>query len=284
MAWERKIPFGYMMQNGNIIPHPTECEAVKTIFAMYCGGVSYNSIAAEMMAQGIPYYQKTNRWNKNMVSRILENERYLGADGYPQLVANSDFLSARLLRQTKTTYTPCPKEVQPIKGKASCAVCGGRMKRDTKSGHPRWQCQNPDCGLIVHIKDNDLLGGIQSLVEKLAQKPHLLVIPSQEKPLSIDAIRIENELNLCLNRAGTSPEYLKSLIFAAAAERYNSTPDPTPAYKSEQLQERLGQYPHTKETLTELFQKYVSAVLIGKENAITLQLPDGTVFNPEEGE
>ena len=284
MAWERKIPFGYMMRNGSVIPHPTECEAIKTIFAMYCGGTSYNDIVAEMMAQGIPYYQKTARWNKNMVSRILENERYIGADNYPRLIADSDFLAAQLLRQMKTAYAPCPAEIQPIKEKAICAVCGGRMKRDTKSGHPRWRCQNPDCGIIVRIKDDDLIEVIQLQVEKLANAPHLLIIPPQEKTSSIDAIRIQNELNLCLNRAGTSPEYLKSLIFAAAAERYNNTPDPTPAYESEQLRERLGQYPHTKEVLTELFQKYVSDVLIGAGCNITLQLPNGTVFNPKEGE
>lgn len=284
MAWERKTPFGYMMQSGNIVPHPAESEAVKIIFTMYCSGASYNSIAAEMMAQGIPYYQKTDRWNKNMVSRILENERYIGAGNYPRLITDSDFLSAHLLRQTKTAYTPCPKEIKPIQEKAVCAVCGDRMKRDTKNGHPRWKCQNPNCGLIVHIKDDDLLGAIQSQVEKLAENPHLLVTPLQEMPLSIDAIRIQNELNLCLNRAGTSPEYLKSLIFAAAEERYNSTPDPTPTYESEQLQEQLGQYPYSKETLTELFQKYVSAVLIGAGNTIALRLPDGTTFDPEKGE
>jgi len=283
MAWERKIPFGYAMQNGNIIPHSKESEAVRIIFAMYCGGASYGRIAAEMMEQGIPYYKKTNRWNKNMVSRILENERYLGADGYPKLVTDSDFLSARFLRQTKTAYAPAPKEIQPIKEKAVCAACGGRMKRDTKNGHPRWQCQNPDCGLIVHIKDDDLLEATKKQLEKLAKAPHFLVTPSQETAPSIDAIRIQNELNLCLNRAGTSPEYLKSLIFASAEERYNSTPDPTPDYEAEQFQQQLEQYPYTTETLTELFQKYVAAVLIGVDG-ITLRLSDGTVFNPKEGE
>lgn len=282
MAWERKIPFGYMMQSGSIIPHPAESETVKTIFTLYCGGASYNSIAAEMMAQGIPYYRKTNRWNKNMVSRILENERYIGADGYPRLVTDSEFLSARLLRQTKTAYTPCPKEIQPIKEKAVCAVCGGRMKRDTKNGHPRWQCQNPECRCRVALGDESLLKALGGLLQELAKSPHLLVLPSQERPPSIDSIRIQNELNLCLNRAGSSPGYLKNLIFAAAEERYNSTPDPTPAYEIERLRERLEQQPHTKETLAELFQKYVSSILMGADS-IALQLPDGTVFSPEKG-
>lgn len=149
----------------------TRGRAKRSIFTLYCGGASYNSIVAEMMDQGIPYYQKTNRWNKNMVSRILENERYIGAGGYPRLVSDSDFLSARLLRQTKTDYSPCPKEIQPVKEKTVCAVCGGRMKRDTKNGHPSWQCQNPECGCRIHLSDDSLLGTLWGICFKNWQKP-----------------------------------------------------------------------------------------------------------------
>lgn len=284
MAWERKIPFGYRMEGGIVTAHPKESKAVETIFTLYCGGTSYNGIAEEMMTQGIPYHQKTPRWNKNMVARILENERYIGAGGYPKLIADDKFLSAQLLRQNKTAYTHCPKEIEPIKEKAVCAVCGEKMKRDIKNGYPRWLCQNSECGCRNRISDETLLDTLKELLEKLANTSPLLPAPIQEKSPSIDAIRIQNELNLCLNRAGTSPEYLKSLIFAAAEERYNSTPDPTPAYENEQLREQLGQYPYAKDTLTELFQQYVSAVLIGTESSIALRLPDGTVFRSEEGE
>lgn len=97
------------MDGGIITAHLKESEAVKTIFTLYRGGASYNGIAVEMMAQGIPYHQKTSRWNKNMVARILENQRYIGAGGYPRLVADEQFLSAQLLRRTKTAYVPCPR-------------------------------------------------------------------------------------------------------------------------------------------------------------------------------
>jgi len=283
MAWERKIPFGYMIQNGELLPHPQESEAVKMIFSLYCGGASYGKIAAEMMRRGISYYRKTNRWNKNMVSRILENERYLGADSYPRLVSDSKFLSVQLLRQTKTAYTPCPAEIRPIKSKAVCAICGAKMWRDTKSGHPRWRCENPDCGQIVRISDSDLLDGIKGQLQRLAQNPDRLTVPDPPQCLSIETIRIQKELALCFNRSGTSPEYMKALIFAAAEERYKSTPAPTPAYEIQRLQERLKQSPNSKESLIALFQ-HVTAILIGAEKAVSLRLPGGTAFNSEEGE
>ena len=53
MAWQRKTPFGYMIQNGEIIRHPQESGAVRDIFARYLLGESYSQIAGEMERLGI---------------------------------------------------------------------------------------------------------------------------------------------------------------------------------------------------------------------------------------
>lgn len=83
MAWQRKIPFGYQVQNGRINCQPEEAKFVRSIFSHYLLGSSYSQIADEMARQGVRYHQHTAQWNKHMVKRILENERYLGMDGYP---------------------------------------------------------------------------------------------------------------------------------------------------------------------------------------------------------
>ena len=106
MAWQRKIPFGYQVQNGRINCHPEEAELVRAIFSRYLLGGSYSQIADEMTQQGVRYHQHTAQWNKHMVKRILENERYLGMDGYPQLVTDEEFLAARLRRGEQNTYAP----------------------------------------------------------------------------------------------------------------------------------------------------------------------------------
>ena len=122
MAWQRKIPFGYQVQNGRINCHPEEAELVRAIFSRYLLGGSYSQIADEMTQQGVRYHQHTAQWNKHMVKRILENERYLGMDGYPQLVTDEEFLAVRLRRGgEQNTYAPCPSEIIPIRDKAVCA-------------------------------------------------------------------------------------------------------------------------------------------------------------------
>lgn len=44
----RNIPFGYRMENGKIIFHPTESQAVKDIFSDYLGGQSLLKIAQSL--------------------------------------------------------------------------------------------------------------------------------------------------------------------------------------------------------------------------------------------
>ena len=194
MAWQRKTPFGYQIQNGRITCHPEEAESVRYIFSHYLLGSSYNQIADEMAQQGVRYHQHTAQWNKHMVKRILENERYLGLDGYPRLIADEEFLAVRLRRGEQNTYAPCPSEILPIRDKAVCALCGEKMARDTKShGRPCWRCKNPECGCSIYLDDSVILELVIQKLKELAKSPERIQLP-QAAPASTDALRIENEL------------------------------------------------------------------------------------------
>ena len=92
MAKNRRIPFGYQMINGEITTHPREVYAVSKIFAEYLKGRSLLDISKEIQAENIPYHPGDNcQWNKNMVKRILENEKYLGNNVYPQIISPDIF-------------------------------------------------------------------------------------------------------------------------------------------------------------------------------------------------
>ena len=282
MAWQRKTPFGYMVQGGETVPCPAEADAVQGIFARYLAGASYSRIAEEMSKGNIPYHQHTNHWNKHMVKRILENGKYLGTDGYPRLVSDEDFLAVQLQREDKTDYAPCPAGLGPIREKAVCAVCGSRITRDTKShGRPRWVC--PDCGATVHISDERLQEQASQRLRQLADAPDLLTQPpTPEAVPSLDALRIQNELNLCFNRSDINPDYMKTLIFAAAAEQYAVLPDLTPVHDMEVLRDRLKTGCVNDSDLQELLAKAVKAVRIGGQDYIELELTNGTMIRKEQ--
>ena len=117
MAWQRKTPFGYMIRDGLIQPHPQETDTVRYIFGQYLAGASLLAIAEDMTRQGIRYHSHTAAWNKNMVKRILENSKYIGADNWPRLVPDEDFAAAQRLRTERNTYAPLPTDIRPIQGK-----------------------------------------------------------------------------------------------------------------------------------------------------------------------
>ncbi len=286
MAWQRKIPFGYQIRDGLIQPHPQEADAVRYIFGQYLAGASLLSIAESMTQQGIRYHRHTAEWNKNMVKRILENAKYTGAEGYPLLVSDEDFAAAQRQRAKRNTYAPLAAEIRPISGMVVCARCGGRMARGTRShGRVGWRCQTADCGQVVTISDEVLTELVNNLLKELAQSPHLLTAPEPKRAeLNMDAIRLQNELTMALNRGSESPEYIKTLALAVAAQRYGQLPDPTPAHDMEQLRRRLEQGPVDTDTLAGLLSAAVQAVRLTPEKNVELELVNGQIITEAKEE
>ena len=98
MAKNRTIPFGYCMRNGQIITEPTESKAVVKIFEEYLNGSSFLQITKLMEFEKIRYTANSEHWNKNMVKRIIENEKYLGNGKYPQIIDEETFKIANAKR------------------------------------------------------------------------------------------------------------------------------------------------------------------------------------------
>ncbi len=281
MAWQRKIPFGFVIRDGMTQPHPQEANAVKYIFGQYLAGASLLAIAEAMTRQGIRYHQHTAQWNKNMVKRVLENTKYTGADGWPRLVTDENFIAAQRQRTRRNTYAPLGAEIRSVRGKAVCALCGGRMIRaDRAYGQVHWKCQNEDCGLRVSLSDGALSQSVDERLRELVQAPHLLTAPEPRRAApTMDAIRLQNELTVALNRSSESAEYIKKLALALAAQRYKSLPDPTPAHELEQLRARLEQGPADATTLADLLSTAVRAVRLTPDRRVELELVNGTIIN-----
>lgn len=280
MAWQRKIPFGYMIRDGVVQPHPQETDAVRYIFGQYLAGASLLTIAEDMTQQGVRYYQHTAEWNKNMVKRILENSKYIGVDGYPRLVPDEDFTAAQRQRKSRNIYAPLAAEIRPVCGMVVCAQCGGRMARGTRSrGRVQWKCQNPDCGQSVFLSDEALAELVNRRLRELAQSPHLLTAPEPKRAApTMDAIRLQNELTTALNRGSEKPEYLKTLALAVTAQRYEQLPDPTPAHDLERLRTQLEQNRANADTLADLLRIAVRAVRLAPDKKVALELVNGTII------
>lgn len=116
----RKLPFGYKMVMGEIVIHPQEAQAVQGIYARYLAGASFSDITDHLKEKGPPY-DADKPWNKNMVARILEDNRYAGTERFPAI------LSAEQLQEVAQRRSERKPTVQITEAqKALRRLCNGR--------------------------------------------------------------------------------------------------------------------------------------------------------------
>ena len=138
----RTILYGYEVKNGKYLVLESEATVVRDIFADYIGGKSLKAIAAELTAQGIIYYLDKTVWTKNLISRIIANPKYAGADGYPSIISLTDFeLANKRKSDMGGTQTELPEITTLIKSKLVCSCCGQNMGRRNKwRSREKWLC------------------------------------------------------------------------------------------------------------------------------------------------
>ncbi|MCM1221346.1 MAG: recombinase family protein [Lachnospiraceae bacterium] len=225
MAKNRTIPFGYCMRNGEIIAEPTESKAVVRIFEEYLNGSSFLQIARLMESEKIRYTVDSYHWNKNMVKRIIENEKYLGNGKYPQIIDEETFKIANEKRVQKAVISVISEDLQEIKNRTYCLECGHRLSRI--SGNCRcekWDCRNPDCyRLEYQLTDQMIIGSVLTVLNTAIANPNLLESDDEISVYSptADVIRKQNEISQMLDSAQPDFERIKSEIFRLAEMKYN---------------------------------------------------------------
>lgn len=242
----RKLPFGYQMQMGEIIRNESEAKAVQDIFLQYTLGVSLKEIAEQMRKAG-PTYDVGKSWNKNMIARILENPKYTGADNYPRLVDIKLFEAAAAKRQTKQRLperTPAQKALRRI--------C-------TKPPTPEIEQQ------------------VTNLLGRLAEQPERITQP--ETANSPQHSTTQADLDSILNTQPLDEEAARSLIFRLAQEQYDAIGDAE--YETERLRRLFATFECTAELNAELLQSVVSAVLVTHQT-VRLHLKNGQIIGKDD--
>ena len=186
MRSNRKRPFGYKMEFGEVVLHPMEAETVRWIYDQYLAGVSYNALADKLRERGIPY-DGDKPWNKNMAARILADRRYTGDGRFPSIIPEGQFHMVQARRQERTTpskKTPAQKELRKL--------CGGSP--------PAW-VERQVLGLLNH----------------LIQHPKLITCPVMEGGPPPEAKKLRRELDELLHRPPVDETKARGLAFRLAA-------------------------------------------------------------------
>ena len=191
MGSNRKRPFGYKMEFGEVVLHPVEAETVRWIYDHYLAGAGYNALIDKLRERGVPY-DGDKPWNKNMAARILADRRYTGEGGFPSIIPKEQFQMVQARRQERTT--PCQKS--PAQ-KELRKLCGGSP--------PVWVERQ-----------------VQGLLNRLIQRPERIICPVLEDEPPPEAKKLRRELDELLHRPPVDEAQAKNLAFRLAALQLNA--------------------------------------------------------------
>ena len=79
------------------------------------------ALAEYMQGTGVPY-EEGKKWNINMIARILSDERYIGADGYPAIITEDMFKAASEKREKKAPAVQRTEAQKVLRRKCGCRV------------------------------------------------------------------------------------------------------------------------------------------------------------------
>ena len=191
MGSNRKRPFGYKMELGEIVLHPAEAETVRWIYDSYLAGASYNALVDKLRERGVSY-DGDRPWNKNMAARILADRRYTGESGYPPIIPEGQFQRAQTRRQERTTpckKTPAQKELRKL--------CGGSP--------PAWVERQ-----------------VLSVLNSLIRRPEFITCPVLEDEPPPEVKKLRRELDELLHRPPVDEEQARKLALRLAASQLDA--------------------------------------------------------------
>lgn len=280
MSKNRTIPFGYCMKNGEITVDFKESKAVIKIFEEYLNGSSLMQIAKLMESEKIRYSEDSERWNKNMVKRIIENERYLGTDKYPQIISEKFFDQANEKRVSKaTSMCMIPEDLQGIRSRTYCLECGHRLSRiGGNSRSAKWDCRNPECyKLEYQLTDQMIIGAVMTVLNTAIANSNLIESRGEVSTYypTADVICQQNEISQMTDSSQVDFDRIKSEIFRLAEMKYDCCTYNDSPQKTAQIRSLLENHEQLNTLDIGLFKACISRIWISHFCTIEVEFING---------
>ena len=275
----RTIPFGYQYENGILAINPPEAHTVQKVFAAYLSGEPLSKIASRLTAKLVEYLPGCWHWDKARVKRILDNDRYIGAGNFPQLISEKQFQMAHQKKESaNTNRQPVNEDIKLFKGLTYCHHCGSPMVRrmDSRMEHPvTWKC--PQCGYFLPLPDEEFKKRVFLLQKKLADNPLLAEKEENEIPVtSMETRRLTNEIFRKLDSGNFSEDELVTLALQCAAKNYEAIT--SAQHITDRLTATLLHAGSLSAFDRELFQRTVSEIHLTRKGEILLKLQNGVII------
>lgn len=267
----RTILYGYTVQNGKKTILLEQAEIVNEVFERYLAGESLKQIADSLTLRKVIYNGGSFLWNKNIISRMIADERYNGNEEYPMLISHNLFKQVAEMREKKSAKKA---EISPInkliKSKLVCERCGHTLSRINKWYYKeKWLC-TCGCEFDVYIDDNFLLEGIRESMSEAAEKEVSEDIFGSSCEPSMEITRMTNEIYRLMELPKVEFKAVANAILDCASERFDCC---RANGNREQLQAVQRAILNMGDTLDEtVIEKTVAKIFIDQNGNISLVL------------
>lgn len=220
--------------------------------------------------------------------RILEDRRYLGDDEFPQAISQKKFEAVQKISMRHKVDRQDRAPLQEVKELRSLVVCGScgnpmrrRYERKAKKQPIRWVCQNPDCKMLVVIKDEELKEAIQKILNRVRMGD----VPEEcASSFFIPTNEIQRQEKALFRRIDHSrpeeAETLREMVWDLALQKYLQCMDERDDF--DRIQALLQQNADEQGIFdAELVKQIVSQIMLGPEDNIRLRLKDGQTLQGE---
>lgn len=269
----RNIPFGYTVENGEFIRHQEEKRVVVDIFEMYIKGMSLNEIARSIT---YPYNDSNPEWNKSKVKRVLENEKYLGDDKYPQIITEEQFRYVQgIITNKRGQKIILEDDLQIILDKSYCHRCGKHISRKLDGRkNETWLCN--DCYYGYRITDDMMRFIILSVLNTLIANPDMVNLNKAKSYQPTDEIiRREQNISQKLNAAEVDVQEIIKLILYNSEQKYKECSDYDNTEKSNIIKHRLSEFKSLGSIDTNLLSDIVEEIQPETDYSFYIKLTNG---------
>lgn len=265
----RTILYGYKVENGKTVINREEAETVKMVFSLYSSGKTLNNIATLLTERKIVYFQGESKWNKNTINRMIENEKYMGNEIYPQIITPLDFQSAAEKKHQKSCkQEKHSAEVEYLRTICVCDRCGNRYKRvNTWRTREKWMC-SAGCGCEIYIDDSVLQKAVVKCLNSAIEVPNELdaIVDSQYTPTK-EVLKEENEMYRLMEQNNLNFSTVSKSIMRGASVRFNCC-HYDKGEITEEVKREIGSIPLLKGADFVLMKKYIKQVRVNPNGKI----------------
>ena len=281
----RYVSFGYEITDGKYAVIENEKKIVENIFGLYLNGKSFSEISDRMNEAGVPYNNDGRLWNKNMIKRVIENRRYIGEKGFPQIIADDTFNAAEKIRLSKFT---APGETRKAlldfyREHLVCGRCGMNLRRYTCGRYignkivSYRKCQNELCNESKNSVNEDILDLAVSKVlnDLIDDYKKIEGVNETEPKQNIEIARLESELADDMEKMTVDIEKAVQKITELAEARFNNALECDYSAIDERIKKELSIHPKSETPDSKLLEDTVKRIAYLSNGTVEIELING---------